>query len=219
MIKAIIAAGASAVLAAMPVVGVFAVTNHINGSPIVDTLTVNLSEVCTLSRKVADADAGHPAGTSSATNTGWTEGTATADAVIAGVTMVGGEDQDTFAATIIAGNTYDAIAKSAFNVTCNDVNGGYKVTVATSGFTGVENAATWNYNAGGYANSGSSWTLDSSNADKNLAQNIVWQKAQTNAITFNSDDFTITYGVKADIAQEQGSYTANAVYTLADLGA
>jgi len=224
MKKAIIAAGASAVLAAMPVVGVFA-TSHINGSPLVDQLNVNLSEICTLSRKVTTSgeepnitsDAGHPA----AANTGGATIATGAGITNGWVTDSNNTNQDNFSATIVAGNEYDAIASSAFNVTCNDVNGGYKVTVTPTGFTGVNNAATWSYNANGYATSGSSWYL-SSNAsadNKDIANGIVWQRAADTNNTFTSADFTITYNVKAVSTQEQGSYTATATYTLADIGA
>ncbi len=202
MKKSIIAAGASAVLAAMPIVGVFA-TDHINGSPIVDTLTMNLQEVCTLSRKVTSDDNGHPAGASAPTGAAWTESTASSG------------NFDTFTASIVAGNTYNDIAESAFNVTCNDVHGGYKVTVAATNFDNTN----WQYNAGGYGTAASAWYLDSSNANKNLASGIVWQKAADNTTAFTTDDFTITYNVKVGVAQAAKSYTATATYTLADIGA
>jgi hypothetical protein len=199
-------------------------TDHINGSPIVDTLQVNLSEVCTLSRNIVSGDNGHPSVTDVTTAT-WTTGTQADSATINGVTVPAGASHDTARATVLAGNFFNDFARSSFKVTCNGVKGGYKVTVAPSAFTGVADANTWDYAAGGadYTAaqiedaSASAWTLDSSASSKTLASNVVWSRAADDTTAFNEDTFTITYKVKVATAQQQGTYKADAVYVLADI--
>jgi hypothetical protein len=243
MKKSIIAAGAASVaLAAMPIVGVFA-TDHINGSPIVDTLQVNLSEVCTLSRGTTTAsDPAHPTGTTAS----WTTGTVAATdgepvidnedpenpvevagkRAIAGVEVPVGASRDTATADVYAGNFFNNFAQSSFKVACNNAQGGYKVTVTPSAFTPTTGTASaWAYAAGGadYTSaqiedaSASAWTLDSDATSKSLASGIVWSKAASSSDKLNEDSFTITYKVKVATAQEQNTYTADAVYTLADI--
>ena len=236
MKKSIIAAGAaSAVLAAMPVVGVFADPAPVTlGTPVVDTLSVNLAEVCTLSRGTYGTEnSQHPAGTTAT----WTTGTVTSEdssaetVQIAGVNVPLGVSRDTASSDIVAGHYYNNFAQSAFNVVCNNATAGYNVTVATSAFTGVNGADAWNYSNGGANYSGtdgeattSSWTLDSSAATKDLSNtdattetfNIVWAKA-AGTPALNNDSFTITYKVQAKKLQQTGTYSADAVYTLASI--
>ena len=224
MKKSIIAAGAASVaLAAMPVVGAFATTTYY-GSPIADTLTMNLAEVCTLTRKVTSGDAGHPAGSSTATNAGWTTGTGEGNDTVNG-TNVKKTLHDTFAADIVAGTDYANIAQSAFNVTCNAANDGYQVSVVTTAFTGVDGANTWSYASSGKSSSASTWNLTSSAKTTTVEQTTtptplasgdnVWSSEAGTAVT--SADFTITYNVYPHIDQQTGTYSAHAVYTLGDL--
>ena len=230
MKKALIAGAASVALAAMPMTGVFA-TGTVYGSPIVDTLTMNLTEVCTLSRKVTSNNGGHPAGegTNIPAGAAWTPGAVVDDgedadtdhATIAGVSVAVGSLQDTFTADIIAGTTYNNVAASDFNVTCNDVKGAYNVTVATSDF-----ANDWQYNANGLSTANlaangqpvSSWTLSSTGAST-ITSGIVWNTAAkgANDNPFDTADFTISYSLRTNVLQAAGSYTANAVYTLNSL--
>lgn len=243
MKKSMIAAGAASVaLAAMPIVGVFA-TDHINGSPIVDTLQVNLSEVCTLSRgTVADATAAHPTGTTATWATGAvaaTDGEAVMDNTdpsnpveVAGVRAINGVEvpvgasRDTASATVFAGNFFNNFAQSSFKITCNNAAQGYKVTVTPSAFAPASGTTSaWAYETGGadYVagditdNSASKWTLASDADSADLANGIVWSKAASTTNRLTEDSFTVTYKVKVATAQEQNTYTADAVYTLADI--
>ena len=204
MKKSIIAAGAaSAVLAAMPVAASFAV-GTIYGSPIKDTLTITSSEVCTLSRNTT----AHPDGATAPEGSSWN------DDESAGA----GDADQIFTATIEAGQNYANIAQSTFDVTCNNADDGYKVTVAVTDF----NASTFKYgNSGDAGLTDSYWNLTSS-AKSNTGTPIaisngdqVWTAASGTAVT--SDSFTITYNVYTDILLATGDYTATATYTLANI--
>ena len=209
MKKSIIAAGAASVaLAAMPIVGAFATNGSVgNNGDLVDTLVLSIEDNCTFSRKHTTSgnpsvdDNGHPAGAGAPTGASWT---------------TAGADTDTFEATVLNGQTYNDIAKSAFNVVCNNVKG-YQVTVAATGFTttDISGAESWAYNGGSYAASGSSWYITSSHAGASLSgtNNIA---AELQSAT-NSDDFTITYNVKVSNTQQAADYTATATYTFAEL--
>ena len=229
MKKALMAGAASAVLAAMPVVGVFATTatpdGTIYGSPIADTLTMNVSEVCTLSRKVTTSgeepnittDDGHPTGSGVGTTGGsWATNAGEVDEQTVPLAK-----QHKFTATVLPGTSYPDIAESAFNVTCNDGIGGYAVTVDTTSFTGVTGAKAWNYNAGGVASGDvSSWSLESigtsTGADAQIADGGKVMSV-SNGTALGSKDFTIKYSVKVASLQETGVYNATAIYELIDL--
>ena len=205
MKKSIIAAGAASVaLAAMPIVSTFA-AGTIYGSPIKDTLTATVSEVCTLSRNAA----AHPAGATAPQGAAWNNTVAGAG--------VGASDQ-TFTAVVVAGTAYADIAESTFDVTCNHASGGYEVTVGVTNFndttwlydssaTGVGDASTWNLTSSAKETSGSAIAIDNNDA--------VWTGAQGSPV--DTQSFTITYNLFPAISQATGSYSAVATYTLADL--
>ena len=233
MKKAIIAAGASAVLAAMPVVGVFA-TEPINGSPILDEFSITVADACTFSRKETTTnevnDLGHPAGDTTGmtvSGTGWTEGTVAGTSTINGAAVTAGSDKDTFAATVVAGNTYSGFAKSAFNVTCNNAIGGYKVTSYAGNLAGASSNIA--YNSGAYADSGSSWYFTSAVTTATPSAGttagtlpIVWQHSaydltDSDPAKLASEDFEVTYNLKVALNQANDTYTGSVVYVLANL--
>lgn len=213
MKKTLIAGAASVALAAMPVVGVFA-TNQINGSPITDTFTINVTDACTFARKVVSSDNGHAAGAiGNMTNAGWT---------------TAGTSADVFAADVVAGNTYDGFAKSAFQITCNNAVGGYKVTAATNSLGTGEGAIEYS-GFNNYKANGSSWYLTSTGAgaavstssESPVTNPVVWKYDGYNGTTItdklSSDDFEITYNLKVDGAQPVGTYTGTVSYALSIL--
>ena len=180
-------------MAAMPFAGVFAEGGSVgNNGSLKDTLDLTIEDNCVFSRQSTPH-----------TGSSWT---------------TSGQDDDVFESDVLNGQTYDAIATSNFNVVCNNVKG-YQVTVATTGFTAqtITGADAWNYNAGGYADGGSSWYLDSNHAGKSLtgANNIV-AKTQS-ATSTTGEDFTITYNAKVSTSQQADTYEATATYTFAEL--
>ena len=119
--------------------------------------------------------------------------------------------EDAFAAVVTNGSTNDNIAKSKFTVVCNNVKG-YQVTVAPTGFTAanISGAASFAYNAGGYAAEGSSWYIGGlQTANDNLVKK---ETAATAGTTFE-----VTYNAKVSSTQQADTYNASAVYTFAQL--
>lgn len=232
MKKALIAGAASAVLAAMPVIGVFA-TGPIEGSPIVDEFAITVSDACTFSRKatetLGESDEGHPAATTTgmtASGNGWADASVASETTINGVPVAAGSDKDTFTATVVAGNTYNSFAKSAFNVTCNNAVGGYKVTAYAGNLAGASTNIA--YNAGEYAASGSSYYFTSEISGTATAGStvgtlpIVWQheaydSTDSDPAKLASDDFVVTYNLKVALDQAVDTYTGSVVYVLANL--
>ena len=202
MKKAIIAGAASAVLAAMPVMGAFAVSN---GETITDTLNLEIENTCAMTI----SSTGRTADTNVITGGSWGNADASGNAAFTG--------------TVLAGQEYASFASTDFQIICND-NDGYSVTVATTGFeaNGVT-AATypWNYNAGGLATgSVSSWTIASTGNGQTLTansgdKNVV--ATRSNALTTAGETFTVTYSAKTASNQPAGVYTATAAYTFAQL--
>ena len=233
MKKTLIAGAASVVLAAMPVIGVFA-TGPIEGSPIVDEFVITVSDACTFSRKatetLGESDEGHPAATTTGmtvAGNGWADASITSDATINGVPVAAGSDKDTFTATVVAGNTYSSFAKSAFNVTCNNAIGGYKVTAYAGNLAGTASNSIA-YNAGEYAGTGSSYYFTSAISGTATAGStvgtlpIVWQhnaydSTDSDPAKLASDDFVITYNLKVALDQAVDTYTGSVVYVLANL--
>lgn len=214
MKKAIIAGAASAVLAAMPVVGVFAVGASDGNSVYTDTLILTIDNACTFARGATTN--GHADGFGS-----WGDGTGTPAPTAGQAGHV-----DTLSATVINGTIYDgesgngaALGTSTFVVNCNN-QAGYDVTVATTGFTAntaanSTGAYAWGYSAGGtIANAdNSSWTIASSHAGAALGTNKV-AKAEA---PVSDDNFTVTYKAAVDATQPADTYTASAEYTFAQL--
>lgn len=203
MKKSIIAAGAaSAVLAAMPVLGVFAVAH---GETITDTIDLEIENTCAMTI----SSTGRSADTSVIADGAW-----------------GSADTDgnaTFTGTVVAGQTYASFASTDFQIICND-NDGYQVTVATTGFTAsgvTEGTYPWAYNAGGLATGDvSSWTIASTGNGQTLTansgdKNIV--ATRSNALTTSGETFAVTYSAKTKNNQPAGEYEATATYTFAQL--
>lgn len=223
--KLIAGAGVVASLAvALAPLATFAdnVTSH------VDTLRLNIQEVCTLGTVTAGVS---DSGTDATTHTGstWTPGTAS------GTTG----KTDVYAADVAPGQTYAAFATSVFTVKCNNA-GGYQLKAAgpASG-----NLTTGTYNIP---------TGTGANADLTADDNSYWNfafavsnaydasgnaKGQEIASGYNSaaavptsattvvtghgamsvkdgETITVTYNAGIDAFQEAGTYEGSITYTL-----
>lgn len=214
MKKKMIAAGAASLaLAAMPVVGVFAANGSVNNNGVLtDKLVLTIADNCAFSRgTVASASNKHTVNTEtdpipdvSVTGGGWsTDGSNT--------------DMDIFTAAVLNGQSYTAMATSNFKVVCNNING-YQVTVNPSAFTtsDISNAATWNYNAGGYATGDvSSWYITSNGEGQDMTGDN--RTVATKSSATNGSDITVTYNVKVSTTQQAATYNATAAYTFAEL--
>ena len=214
MKKAIIAGAASAVLAAMPVMGAFATGATTGSSVYTDTLILTIENACTFARGTTTN--GHANGFGS-----WGDGTGDPTPTAGQAGHV-----DTLTATVLNGKIYDgvsgnegALGTSTFVVNCNN-KAGYDVTVATTGFTASvaansTGAYAWGYSAGGtIANAdNSSWTIASDHTGAALGTNKV-AKAEA---PVSDDGFTVTYKAAVDATQPADVYTASAEYTFAQL--
>ena len=222
MKKSIIAAGAASVaLAAMPIVGAFAV----NG-PFTDIIQTTIADDCTFARGTVLAHA----------NTDYhTNGTWTVDSPVA--------DTDTLSNVTVVPRTAGAatasettLGDSHFYVICNDKDG-YQVALTThealvipDGSGGAVNVHTWNYDAAGTTtgvtdSTPSYWKIEASDPQfvsgttprtanySDLANDIVSKKESSE----DGHDFTVTYKAFANVGQDSGSYSARAVYTFAQL--
>ena len=201
MKKSIIAAGAaSAVLAAMPIAGVFAVD-------FTDTLNLTIDNVCTFTRQTV----AHTDGVGAWGNDGKEETT--------------NDAADTLYATVTNGTVYDGetgnsgvLGSSAFNVTCNN-NKGYSVAVNASALTATGVSTTdfaWPYAAGGTLTTNtdaSSWTISSNGEGAAMNTGTV----ATKGAPTNGTNFTVTYKAFVDSTQPAGTYTATAEYTMTQL--
>ena len=141
MKKSIIAAGASAVLAAMPVVGVFAAAPTAMET-ITDRFQFGIAHECTFTRVIEENNGGHPAGS-------WTAADGTSAA---------GTVSDKIAINLTAGNIGD-LGSSKFNVKCNG-HSGYRVTAYVTNLTNGTDTITAGTSA--VDTSASSWTAVSS---------------------------------------------------------
>ena len=194
MKKKLIAAGAASLaVAAMPVVGVFAVGN--NGT-ITDTISTTVAETCSFTRQATK----HGTGT-------WTPSAATSDST------------DTMTASTITIGSEQSLGTSNFNVICND-HDGYQVTMSTPNLvlpTGQTQNHTWAYvGTAPETPTASYWRVDTTGDNAVLAPTgsdpvVVSQKASSE----DSKDFTITYSAYAIAEQDAGTYSADVTYTFA----
>ena len=206
MKKKMIAAGAASLaLAAMPVVGVFALDGSVGNSGVLtDKLVLTIQDNCAFSRGTVtaddDPDVKHTSGISGGSWATDSENT----------------DLDVFTADVQNGRVYDGIATSNFKVVCNNLQG-YQVTVNPSGFTTtqISGAESWNYNGGAYAGTGSSWYITSSHAGASLTGDN--RVVATEASSTQGSDITVTYNVKVSPTQQAATYNATAAYTFAKL--
>ena len=212
MKKALIAGAASAVLAAMPVVGVFAdnTTTH------TDTLNLVLAEVCTLGTV--------------------TQGAANADDSTTHAAGTGSWSNDTLTANVAAGNTYANLGTTTFTVRCNDNDGfslkakagtiqseagaladgagNYILSSAGTGFAAATSESYWNFMLG---NATTGVTIaEGYDAASALPTNETTVVASTAAAgNLNAgQNVTVTYGAGINNAQPAGTYTGTVVYTL-----
>lgn len=192
MKKALIAGAASALLAAMPAVGVFAV--GANGT-ITDNFSVTVNRSCTMIRKSTAHGDGY-------NDTAWNPTGTTSDLMNIG--------------TVTSGAVY-SLGSSSFNVVCNGHNG-YQVDAAITTFTNNANPA----DTFGLANAeittapttASAWTI------YNGTSYITTDGTVKNLGTPTQNagqDFTMTYNLGLKNGQASGTYSANVVYTLYDL--
>lgn len=212
MKKKLIAAGAaSAVLAAMPVLGVFAEADI---STVTDNINLTLLSTCAISRTGAAASAVE--GKSSELS--WTENTGTY-----AITLVGGKSA--------------TIGTSTFSVTCNDttaghylaaqftgLNGGTGITGAHIAYDGsaavADDTSSWNATATVNSTLGVSAGLITATETESNPHSYVYNaalygsSASTNKTAVSGQTFDITYAVGTANDQPSGSYTGSAVYTL-----
>ena len=196
MKKALIAGAASAVLAAMPVLGAFATTT---GGPFTDTLDVTIENACTFSRGAT----AHTAGSGSV----GTWGTSTT--------------ADTLSGSLAAGTLDTDFGSSAFNVVCNN-HDGWKVTAAASALTG-KTTTTENIPLGTPAADTAAWNYTSSSSDEAItgtgtystASQIVAQSTATTPTA--GRNFSVKYAVSVDHVLSAQVYEGTIVYTFAQL--
>ena len=193
MKKALIAGAASAVLAAMPVAGVFAVGN---GETITDNFQVTIERTCAMTRK---SSAEHTDGYD---DTEWTTSGTT----------------DTMNINTITSGAVYSLGSSTFNVICNGTNG-YNVKSVITNFTNAagDEIALGNTALGDTApTTASVWTVhNGTSLITNNGATVV--KSKNSATTNAGDDFTMTYKLGLKDGQASGTYTANIAYTLYDL--
>ena len=192
MKKALIAGAASVALAAMPVVGVFAVDN----TAITDNFSLTIAPTCALSR--------------AATNT---------DATLSGVTA--GESVTaaaTYTKSDAVANQKYTMGTSTLKVICNNQTG-YKLTGTFSPLTNSLKASdgsdiTIPYSAAAVEVGTAGWTAyTSSNYYTSAASGNILSSNTVSAAT--GDTKAVTYDVATASNQAAGTYTGTASYNLA----
>ena len=191
MKKSIIAAGAASVaLAAMPIMGVFAVGN---GGTITDRINASVTTSCSFARQAT------PHG-----NVGtWT----TTD------------EPHSLNATALTLGEQNTLGSSKFTITCND-DDGYQVTIAADNLAidGGNGSMTYSKTTTPGSGTAGTWYLSSNHTglvtDHNVeADTVAYSTGQANA-----DNFEVTYYAYPTSTQAGGAYTADVVYTFAQLG-
>lgn len=194
--KKLAIAGASAALAMLPAVGVFAAAA--NPSNLVDTLKLTIADSCTWTRTLASTDTDvtiDPSG-----------GTAASSAA---------------SRTVVADQSYAGFATSTINAKCNNAKG-YKITGTFTDLTGyTDNTKTTALsNAEKIAYGGASslaagtWIAKLGSATVGLASGTSGNVASTTV----SDDmtagstYTLTYDIQTAAAQAAGYYEGTATY-------
>lgn len=218
MKKALIAGAASTVLAAMPVVGVFAADLRTH----TDEINISISPVCTLST----VDAGAATATDATTH----------NPTEANSSFAGVWSSDTLNATMAAG-TEKTLGTTTFTVRCNNQKG-YTLSantgtaagtlVSTTNSTDVINTTNGSTYAAG--TSGTSYwrfqvaseatgiTVAQAYANANAIPTTSTTIATAAANSGNLQDgqqITVTYSAGIDNFQATGTYNGSVVYTLA----
>ena len=221
MKKSIIAAGASAVaLAAMPVATSFATVNQLTQN--IDTLIVNVSSTCTITRGNTSAANIHANGTSNIGS--WGEGTGDPAPEQGAVGHA-----DTLAGTITVGTVYSNFGSSNFAVKCNNAGGwtvtaeataldndtnnadGYQITLGTPSAT----TSSWNYTSSSNEGSGEGAYVIGDTGTYSAASQVVASGTKTTGNTGVS--FKVQYAVSAAYDIPEDTYTGSIAYTLAEL--
>ena len=192
MKKAIIAGAASAVLAAMPVLGVFADGATTGSSSYTDTIHVNINKSCTFAREAYTS--GGVEGNASHKNNGGTWGNAAAT-------------YDTLTATV-TNSSLTTLGSSQFKVVCNNT-AGYRITVETTGLTSSGNTIPNNTT---YSNSVSGWS-----PVYGSTKLVNGSTLKTVEATTDNDTFEVSYSVGVSATQQAGEYEGSATYTFAQL--
>lgn len=185
--KKLAIAGASVALAAMPVVSTFAVI----GDPLVDTLSIEVQDNCSLAY---DSTTAHTGG-------------------------VGTWSTNTLSASLAAGASNQALGSSAFHVICNNQSGWHVTAVATSlgAKTDSDNRAITNASANTdgsvyhYTPAKVDTTDTSFNVGSADAGNVATMSAATDT---SGKDFTISYTATIGATQAADTYEGTVTYTL-----
>ena len=190
MKKTLIAGAASAMLAAMPVVGVFAVGN---GETFTDNFTVNIERQCTMTRKATAHGNGY-------NNTAWNPTDTTSDLMNIG--------------TVTSGAVY-SLGSSSFNVKCNGTDG-YRVNAVITNFTNAagDTIGLSNAEITTAPTTASVWSIYNGSSYI-TADGIVKNSGDPTANA--GEDLTMTYNLGLKDGQASGTYNANVAYTLYDL--
>ena len=224
MKKALIAGAASAVLAAMPVAGVFAADTQSH----TDTINISIDAVCTLGTVTDgvaqdDDDTAHnPTEVTSGFDGVWSD--------------------DSLSASLAAGTQHPTLGTTTFTVRCNNSNG-YTLSAKTGNAAGtLVNGSNTIATADGSAFAAgtaetSYWNFKLSGASTgmtiangyNAAHAVPTPAAETGAPTVivtgaansgnvqGGQSVTVTYGAGIDNFQPTGTYTGTVVYSLASL--
>lgn len=203
MKKSLTIGAASLALAAMPVVGAFAVPDP-SGTTITDTLEVTVSAACSFLRY---GEQGTASQTDVTTDPSWSGPTTSATA-----------DNDTvgsvhkYSATLLPGADVE-LGTSHFTAYCNVPNG-FTVTVATPNLTST-GGNTINYSGSAVAANGEGWTLTKGSTIFNNVTpgTTVFMSANGSTDADHAVSEDATYNVYTNSQTAAGTYTGNVVYT------
>ncbi|MBR0424428.1 hypothetical protein IJI79_02950 [Candidatus Saccharibacteria bacterium] len=223
MKKSIIAAGAASVaLAAMPMVGAFALTTQ------TDTLQVTINGVCSFG--YTDSQSTHVIDVAAPSHTDGTAGAGPAT-----------WNNDTLSATMLNGTENQDFGKTTLNVYCNNSDGYQITTNGTTGAVTTVGALTSNDTSdtipvnAGFSASSTGWSYQVAGTTGNTgivasahdgtwataanAEDTIVEAPTTGAKTTDNsgDTFTITYGVGIDETLSAGTYSGSITYTLVQL--
>ena len=191
MKKAIIAGAASAVLAAMPMAGVFAAQATIS---ITDKLSTTVNTACAFTRT---GTAGEQSQTGVTSGPSWTNTTGTA--------------LGTYSVTLNPGANA-TLGTSSFTAYCN-ANGGYTVTVATPDMATTANDKIEFSGEALTAGEGEGWTLQKRDNSYIAQTGATFMSNQNSTESSNPDTETATYKVYTLTTTEAGTYVGDVVYT------
>ena len=196
MKKSIIAAGATSVaLAAMPVVGVFAVTS----TPVKDTISAKVDPGCTIVRSGVDSSTDYLVTT-------------------AALSVIAGGAADTDSTTKVEITCSDAgwsvrIAPTTSGVV-NLTSGTNNIAPGT-GDVSENGASYWAYSV--QTKIGSAAAVDGPYTALSTSGGDIITASATTTANASTGEFTPTYKVYANASQPSGTYTGGVTYTVASL--